>query len=161
MCEFVYEYFQNRYGLKNVGDKKFSQFIGAILKYKEKYARFRLFGRFLELYDELNEDDVRLYLDINQCMYKTVLNFLIFEHDEIILLPTARALDFFKLTLNQRLTNNSMLSCLRQLRQKQITVTKSHSEKHPHLKSTTEAIPLDDFAEFVILTTNQLQAEKL
>ena len=23
-CEWVYEFFQNRYGLKNVGDKKFS-----------------------------------------------------------------------------------------------------------------------------------------
>lgn len=122
MCEFVYEYFQNRYGLKNAGEKKFTQFIGSILKYKEKHPRFQLFGRFLELYDELSEDDVRLYLDIMSCMYKTVLNFQILEHDEVILIPTARAIDFFRLTLAQRLTNQSMSSCLRQLRKKQITV---------------------------------------
>ena len=75
MCEFVYEYFQNRYGLKAAGEKKFSQFIGAMLKYREKHSRFQLFGRFLELYDELSEDDIRLYMDILQVMYKTVLNF--------------------------------------------------------------------------------------
>ena len=40
MCEFVYEYFQNKYGLKAAGEKKFTQFIGAMLKYKEKYSRF-------------------------------------------------------------------------------------------------------------------------
>ena len=68
----------------------------------------------------------------------------------MILVPTARALDYFKLTLAQKLTNNSMSSCLRQLRQKQISVLKGHSEKHPHLKSISEAIPLDEFAEFVI-----------
>jgi len=47
LLEFTYDYFQNKYGLKNVADKKFTQFIGAILKYKDKYARFRLAGRFL------------------------------------------------------------------------------------------------------------------
>ena len=94
-------------------------------------------------------------------MYKTVLNFQILEHDEVILIPTARALDYFRLTLSQRLTNSSMTSCLRLLRKKQIPVQKAHAEKHPHLKSISEAIPLDDFAEFLILTTNQLQAEKL
>ena len=99
MCEFVYEYFQNKYGLKAAGDKKFTQFIGALLKYREKYSRFQLFGRFLELFDELSEDDVKLYLDLIQVMYKTVLNFQILEQDEVILIPTARALDYFRLTL--------------------------------------------------------------
>ena len=60
---------------KAAGEKKFSQFIGAMLKYREKHSRFQLFGRFLELYDELSEDDIRLYMDILQVMYKTVLNF--------------------------------------------------------------------------------------
>ena len=46
-----------------------------MLKYREKHSRFQLFGRFLELYDELSEDDIRLYMDILQVMYKTVLNF--------------------------------------------------------------------------------------
>ena len=55
LIEWTYEYFQNRYGLKNVADKKFNQFIGSVLKYKQKHPRFRLFGRFLGLYDELTE----------------------------------------------------------------------------------------------------------
>ena len=55
LIEWTYEYFQNRYGLKNVADKKFNQFIGSVLKYKVKHPRFRLFGRFLGLYDELSE----------------------------------------------------------------------------------------------------------
>lgn len=65
------------------------------------------------------------------------------------------------MTLVQRLTQTSMTSCLRLLRKKQVPVQKIHAEKHPHLKLISEAIPLDDFAEFVIQTTNQLQAEKL
>ena len=55
LIEWTYDYFQNRYGLKNVADKKFNQFIGSVLKYKQKHPRFRLFGRFLGLYDELSD----------------------------------------------------------------------------------------------------------
>ena len=47
LVEWTYEFFKNRYGFKNVAEKKFQQFIGSILKYKEKHARFRVFGRFL------------------------------------------------------------------------------------------------------------------
>ena len=92
LVEWTYEYFQNRYGLKNVADKKFQQFIGSILKYKEKYPRFRLFGRFLQLYDELSQQDLKLYVDIVHNMFKTVLNFTILEQDEIILIPTVSAI---------------------------------------------------------------------
>ena len=75
LIEWTYEYFQNRYGLKNVADKKFQQFIGSILKFKDKQPRFRLFGRFLQLYDDLSENDLKLYVDIVHNMFKTVLNF--------------------------------------------------------------------------------------
>ena len=54
-----------------------------------------------------------------------------------------------------------MTHCLKIIRQKQIAVLKAHSEKHLHLNSYTEAVQLDEFSEFVIHTTNQLQAEKL
>jgi len=58
------------------------------LKYKEKFSRFRLFGRFLGLYDDLGNHDIKLYVDIVHNMFKTVLNFQILEQDEIILIPT-------------------------------------------------------------------------
>ena len=88
LVEWTYDYFQNRYGLKNVADKKFQQFVGCILKNKEKLPRFRLFGRFLQLYDELSETDLRLYVDITHNMFKSVLNFQINELDDIIYIPT-------------------------------------------------------------------------
>jgi hypothetical protein len=128
LIEWSYEYFQNRYGLKNVADKKFSQFVGSIFKYKEKYPRFRLFGRFLGLYDDLGNHDIKLYVDIVHNMFKTVLNFQILEQDEIILIPTVsillnnltsslqpqpRAIDYFRLTFASRLTNASMTNCLK------------------------------------------------
>ena len=75
MIEWTYEYFMNRYGLKNVADKKFRQFIGSIFKFNQVNSRFQLCGRFLELYDELNEMDLKLYFEIIQNMYKTILNF--------------------------------------------------------------------------------------
>jgi len=45
------------------------------LKYKAKHPRFRLFGRFLGLYDELSDQDLKLYVDIVHNMFKSVLNF--------------------------------------------------------------------------------------
>ena len=87
MLEFTYEFFQNRYGLKNVADKKFTQFIGSILKFKDKLPRLRLAGRFLQLYDELEDCDLKLYIDLIQAMYKAVLNFTIIDQDEIVLIP--------------------------------------------------------------------------
>jgi len=75
LMEFTYDFFQNRYGLKNVAEKKFTQFIGSILRYKDRYSRFRLAGRFLCLFDELEDCDLKLYIDLVASMYKAVLNF--------------------------------------------------------------------------------------
>ena len=113
LIEWTYEYFQNRYGLKNVADKKFSQFVGSILRFKDKTPRFRLFGRFLQLYDELSEQDLKLYVDIVHNKFKSVLNFQILESDEVILIPTQRAIDYFKQTFVARLTQSSMSHCLK------------------------------------------------
>ena len=113
LIEWTYEYFQNRYGLKNVADKKFKQFIGSVMKYQQRHPRFRLFGRYLGLYDELSEQDLKLYIDIVHNMFKSVLNFQIQEQDEIVYIPTARACDYFKSTFATRLTNTSMTHCLK------------------------------------------------
>ena len=118
LVEWTYEYINNRYGLKNVADKKFTQFIGSILKYSAQYPRFWVFGRFMQLFDELNEQDLKLYVDIVHNMFKSVLNFQIMEQDEMVLVPTARALDYFRVSFASRLTNTSMTHCLKIIRQK-------------------------------------------
>lgn len=63
------------------------------MKHKDKYPRFRLFARFLGLFEELSEHDLKLYVDLVHNMYKTVLNFQILEQDEVILIPTV-SLDY-------------------------------------------------------------------
>ena len=64
MIEWVYDYMQQRYGLKNVADKKFKQIVCSCLKYKDKNPRIKMFGRFLELYDPLKQKDFKLYIEI-------------------------------------------------------------------------------------------------
>ena len=64
LIEWVYDYMQNRYGIKTIADKKFKQMICSCMKYKDKNARIRMFGRFLELYDNLSQKDFKLYVEI-------------------------------------------------------------------------------------------------
>ena len=45
------------------------------MKNKDKSPRFRLCGRYLQLFDELYEPEVKLYQDLVRRMFKTVLNF--------------------------------------------------------------------------------------
>lgn len=71
-----------------MAEKKFTQFIGSILKYKDKFPRFKLFGRFLQLHEELTESDLKLYVDMVHNMFKNIINFAILEQDELVLLPT-------------------------------------------------------------------------
>ena len=123
LLEFAYDYFQNRYGLKNVADKKFTQFIGSILKYKDKFPRVRLAGRFMQMYDELSDCDLKLYIDMVHSMFKAVLNFSILEQDEMVLIPVARAQDYFRISFASRLTSQSMSHCLKIIKQKSIPVT--------------------------------------
>ena len=171
LLEWVYEYFMNRYGLKNVADKKYRQLIGSILRFNQVNPRFQLFGRFLQLYDDLSEVDLKLYFEILQSMYKNILNFNIQEDDETIYIPLVsihlttcltcrllqpRAIDYFRLNFASRLTSASLQNCLKVIRRKQITLTKDIQAKYLFLQPYQEAVILDDFAEFVIHTTNQL-----
>ena len=72
----------------------------------------------MQLFDELNEQDLKLYVDIVHNMFKSVLNFQILEQDEMVLVPTARALDYFRVSFASRLTSTSMTHCLKIIRQK-------------------------------------------
>ena len=58
-----------------MADKKFNQLIYSSIKYKDKSPRIRMFGRFLELYDNLSPKDFKLYIEIQEALFKMVLNF--------------------------------------------------------------------------------------
>lgn len=51
-------------------------------------SRIRLFGRFLNLFDDLTLQDLRLYFEIVDNTNRLVLNFQINETDELPLVPT-------------------------------------------------------------------------
>ena len=108
-----------------VAEKKLKQFIGSILKYKEKLTRFKLFGRFLQLYDELNEEDIKMYIEVMQVMFKVVLNFQIQELDEIIYVPIARCLDYLRMTFGSHMTVISMTNSIKTVSKTNLSATAS------------------------------------
>lgn len=79
-----------------------------------------------------------------------VLNFAIQEGDEVSLVPLNRAIDYFKFNFGQRLTNQSVSSCVKILRSRAVQVSKQDESKYLHLNSVREAISLDEVAELVI-----------
>jgi hypothetical protein len=64
LLEWIYENFMQKYGLKNVAEKKFVQLISSCIAQKNKLHRVRLFGRFLELYNDLSPTDYNRYLEM-------------------------------------------------------------------------------------------------
>ncbi|CAD8097304.1 unnamed protein product [Paramecium sonneborni] len=61
-----YEYYMNQYGLKNVAEQKMTQFCQSLIVYQQNY-RIKLFARFLQLYDNISNDDFEFYIQsLNQ-----------------------------------------------------------------------------------------------
>lgn len=54
----------NKYGLKAVAEKKFMQVISSCILLKDTLPRIRLFGRFLEVFEELPTRDYNRYQDM-------------------------------------------------------------------------------------------------
>jgi hypothetical protein len=113
LIEWIYDSFMQKYGLKNVAERKFVQMISSCITLKDQLHRIKLFGRFIETYDELAPTEYNRYLEIVEMYTQQILNFKIDDDMEVILLPMHRAVDYFKLkfenkflpsALNQRLT---------------------------------------------------------
>lgn len=49
-------------GIKNLAEKKFAQTISAVMKYRDKVQRIKLYGRFLTLFDPLDKESFKFYL---------------------------------------------------------------------------------------------------
>ncbi|KAM3133197.1 hypothetical protein pb186bvf_014773 [Paramecium bursaria] len=57
---FCYEYYYNTYGFKSMAEKKLINFYQSIITFRDN-KRIGLFGRFLQLYEPLTNDDLELY----------------------------------------------------------------------------------------------------
>jgi hypothetical protein len=54
-----------KYGMKNVAERKFTQLICACITYRTQLHRVNLFGRYLEIYDDLPPSDYNRYLKLS------------------------------------------------------------------------------------------------
>ena len=75
MIEFFHDFIFNKYGLQKVAEKKFYSMLAGCVQFKKTNSRIRLFGRFLNLYEELTLQDLRFYFDIVEHTNRLVLNF--------------------------------------------------------------------------------------
>lgn len=64
--------------------------IVSCISQKSALHRIRLFGRFLELYDEIQPTYYAKYLEMIEYFTNLILNFKIEDEVESILLPTVR-----------------------------------------------------------------------
>ena len=64
--------------------------ISSCIIYKDQLARINLFGRFLEVYDDLPIEDYNRYLKLISMYSQQILNFKVDENLDITLLPLVR-----------------------------------------------------------------------
>ncbi len=76
-----------KYGLKNVAERKFVQLISSCIAYKDQLPKITLFGRFLEAYDDLPISEYNRYLSLITFFTSQILNFKIDENSDLTLLP--------------------------------------------------------------------------
>mmetsp|Transcript_1337 Transcript_1337/g.843 ORF Transcript_1337/g.843 Transcript_1337/m.843 type:complete len:243 (+) Transcript_1337:1135-1863(+) len=104
LVEYLYDNFMHKYGLKNVAEKKFLQVISTCILQGPQVPRIRLFGRFLEVFDDLQPNQYNKYQQGLDLFTQQILNFKYEEDAEVILLPLNRAMEFFKLKFESKLT---------------------------------------------------------
>jgi len=88
----------NKYGLKNVAEKKFQQMMASTVIYGAAFPRIKLFGRFLELTEgkELGYLEYNKYQELVDKCVDQILNFKIDESEERQLIPLAKAIDYYR-----------------------------------------------------------------
>eukprot|EP00347_Sterkiella_histriomuscorum_P002769 403366870 len=160
MPQWVYDNFLNKYGLKNVAEKKFRQMISSCLSLKDQLPRIRLFGRFIELHNELQPTDYTKYLEMIEIYTQQILNFKIDDDTDVILLPFTRAIEYFKQKFDQKYLAKVLNHKLSQIEKMKVPVSNEDTKKQKHLKSIREAVDFDEYSEFVIDCYSQLQEDK-
>ena len=59
---------------------------------------------------------MKMYIEVVQVMFKVVLNYQILEQDEAIWIPTARCIDYLRMTFGTHMTVTSMTNSVKMLR---------------------------------------------
>jgi len=98
----------HKYGLKNVAEKKFLQVISTCILQAHSVPRIRLFGRFLEIQNDLSSSQYNKYQQSVDMFMQQILNFKMEEDVEVILLPLNRALDYFRMKFERKFTPQAL-----------------------------------------------------
>ena len=94
-------------GIKNLAEKKFAQTIAAVMKFKEKIFRVRLFGKFIGIYEAMDKESFKVYLIcLNHVFNVCSFGYLIptTDNDEIHYAPYIRINDFMRQFLENRVS---------------------------------------------------------
>ena len=105
MAEWVYESFMNKYGLKNVAEKKFAQMLASCYIYEGTVPRIKMYGKLLDIHAE-NEDgpfEYNKYSELVETLIHQVLNFKIDDTEDRIMIPMAKALEVYRFNFEGRI----------------------------------------------------------
>jgi len=79
LTRYVYDELSNKYGLRNVADRKFLQVVVGCVAYRN-IKRIQLFGRFLGVFDALGYDQFKTYIDTLNLLRKLYFSFFIYYY---------------------------------------------------------------------------------
>jgi hypothetical protein len=96
-------------GIKTIAEKKFTQTVSAVMKYKDKIFRVRVFGRFLTLFEAYDKECFKFYLIcLNYLMNVSTFGYLVpyTDQDEVHYTPYIRVNDFMRNYFENRISND-------------------------------------------------------
>ena len=110
LSQHVLEVLSNKYGPGKIAESKFAQISSTCIKYKH-IKRVKLFGRFLKLFDEFDNEDLETFLDF-QSFLKNSTNkeYINAEYSDQFLISYEKAIDLFKSQLLQKISDSERKS---------------------------------------------------
>lgn len=65
LCPYVYDSLMNKYGIKKIGQQKFKQLLGTVMKMANTCTRISLFGRLIRLVKPFYDtNDIKVYIEV-------------------------------------------------------------------------------------------------
>ena len=110
--EYVYDYYMQVFGIKEIGEKKFCYFVLS-LKYHGQFFRVNLFSRFMGILQGMryNQEQISKYLEGLEFLESSSKGYPIKNTDTSVrmLYPFVRAEDFTRMVFEKKLTTDEML----------------------------------------------------
>lgn len=139
-AQIVFEVLSNKYGPGKIAESKFIQLTSSVIKYKH-IKRVKVFGRFLKLFDDFDNDDLDFYLDMILFFKNSSgKEFSNVEYSDQVLVSYEKAMDLFKSNYLQKLTEAERKSVKMWI----------DSNKFMDSLYKTQVIDQDGFLEFII-----------